>query len=193
MQPKDSQGTKLPALLVYDAATEILSGTIGTEPPFRMVAYSGGSRGHKVVAPRLATEYRHLEAARLSSHLATTKEIKDSKGHYLQRGGTLPPGHYRCIYQANHKTFHECIYLRREKDATAIQSPFSPHLIPHGRGNDFFIHSSGPKGSDGCIVPTNKAERLRLNKAVLNFKGIVMLHVKNVGYLLPAELAGQIA
>jgi len=81
------------AELVYDAASEILSGTIGNNPSFFMTAYSGGSRGHKAsVAPNLATAYLHNQAGTLSSRMATTPEKKDAQGHYKQRGGTLPPG-----------------------------------------------------------------------------------------------------
>jgi hypothetical protein len=181
------------AELVYDAAVELLSGTVGGHH-FRMVAYSGGSRGHKAtVQPGLAEKYLHDQAATLSSRLATTTEVKDTKGNYIRRGGTLPPGHYECRYVAHHNHFGECIQLFRRADARAIHSPFSPHPIPHGRGNDFFIHGSGPKGSDGCIVPAIDAERRRLNHAVKEFRGKVVLQVKNVAYMLPAELEGQIA
>ncbi len=181
------------AELVYDAALELLSGAIG-DKHFRLTAYSGGSRGHKSgVKPELAKKYLHSQADSLMSHFATTRELKDSKGNYIHRGGTLPPGHYQCHYVAHHHTFGECIQLLRAADAVAIRSIFSPHPIPCGRGNDFFIHGSGPKGSDGCIVPAYDAERRTLNQAVKNFHGSVVLHVKNVSYMLPAELEGQLA
>ena len=176
------------AELVYDAALELLTGTVGTEPAFRFVAYSGGSRGHKAnVSSKTAAEYLHGQAGTLSSRLATT-QTKESHGHYTQRGGTIPPGHYTCHYIAHHAAFGECIRLLRTSDATAIHSPFSAHPIPHGRGNDFFIHGSGSKGSDGCLVPANDSERRRLNRAVHLFQGKVVLEVKNVAYMLPAEL-----
>jgi hypothetical protein len=181
------------AELVYDAALELLSGMVG-DKHFRMTAYSGGSRGHKSgVKPELAKKYLHSQADSLMSHLATTRKLEDSKGNYVQRGGTLPPGDYRCHYVAHHPTFGECIQLLRAADALAIRSIFSPYPIPCGRGNDFFIHGSGPKGSDGCIVPAFDAERRRLNHAVKNFQGNVRLRVKNVSYMLPAELEGQLA
>jgi hypothetical protein len=181
------------AELVYDAASEILSGTIANNPSFFMTAYSGGSRGHKAsVAPNLATAYLHNQAGTLTSRMATTPEKKDAQGHYKQRGGTLPPGHYLCRYIAHHPSFGECIRLLRTVDAMAIHSPFSAHPIPHHRGNDFYIHGSGPKGSDGCIVPASQAERHRLNQAVKHFPGQVKLLVKNVSYMLPAELEHQI-
>jgi hypothetical protein len=154
------------AELVYDAARELLTGTIGTEPRFHLVAYSGGSRGHKSnVSSKEAAKYLHRQADTLSSRLATT-QTKEQKGKYTQRGGTIPTGHYDCQYVKDHPTFGECIRLLRHKDAEAIHSPFSAHPIPHGRGNDFFIHGSGAKGSDGCIVPALRGERLRLNHAV---------------------------
>lgn len=181
------------AELVYDAARELLTGTIGTEPRFHLVAYSGGSRGHKAtVTSKQADKYLHGQADTLMSRLAATK-TKEHDGKYTQRGGTIPPGHYDCLYVKNHPTFGDCIRLLRQKDAEAIHSPFSAHPIPHGRGNDFFIHGSGAKGSDGCIVPALRGERLRLNRAVHGFQGTVVLYVKNVSYMLPAELSYQLA
>jgi len=181
------------ATLTYDAASEILSGSIG-HTMFRMTAYSGGSRGHRAaVNPALADKYLHKQADTLASRLATTSELKDAQGRYKRRGGPLPPGHYTCHYLAHHHTFGQCIRLLRSADATAIHTPFYPHAIPHGRGDDFFIHGSGPKGSDGCIVPAIPAERFRLNRAIKQFPGKVMIEVKNVSYQLPPELEHQIA
>jgi hypothetical protein len=181
------------AALVYDAAVEVLAGNIGRES-FRMTAYSGGSRGQKAkVATEMAKQYLHNKGNTLSSHFATTAEIKDGQGRYKQRGGTLPPGHYNCHYIAHHHSFGECIRLSRSADARAIHTPFFSHAIPHGRCDDFFVHGSGPKGSDGCIVPAIEAERFRLNRAVKLRPGKVILQVKNVSYLLPPELEYQIA
>jgi len=181
------------AELVYDAARELLTGTIGTEPRFHLIAYSGGSRGHKAkVTPQQADNYLHNHSDTLLSRLATT-QTKEHKGKYAQRGGTIPPGHYDCQYIKHHGKFGECVRLLRQKDAEAIHSPFSAFPIPHGRGNDFFIHGSGAKGSDGCIVPALDGERLRLSRAVRDFQGKVVLYVKNVSYMLPAELSYQLA
>jgi hypothetical protein len=179
--------------LTYDAALELLSGIIGKESPFHLKAFSGGSRGHQPgVSAKLAAEYLHYQAATLSSRFANTPEITEH-GRYKQRGGTLPAGHYACRYIAHHPSFGECIQLIRSTDARAIHSPFSPKPIPHFRHDDFFIHGSGPKGSDGCIVSQNHSERLRLNRAVRDFHGKVVLLVKNVAYQLPAEIEGQYA
>ena len=181
------------ARLEYDAARELLTGSVGSARPFHVIAYSGGGRGHRTDVDAIrAARYLHAQAGTLSSRLANTPEIKTKAGAYVQRGGTLPPGHYTCHYRAHHLTFGECIQLLRTADAMAIHSPFSPHPIPHGRGDDFFIHGAGPKGSDGCIVPANDAERRRLNQAVKAFSGTVILLVKRVSYQLPAELSGQL-
>ena len=179
------------ALLEYNAARELLMGTIGSSH-FNLVAYSGGSRGHKTdVGAGKAARYLHSRANSLFSHLATTRTI-EKHGTFIQRGGTLPPGHYICQYHADHPTFKECIQLAQTSDALAIHSPFASMPIPHGRGG-FFIHGSGPKGSDGCIVPANNSERLRLNKAVKEFDGKVVLQVTHVSYMLPAEVGGMYA
>jgi hypothetical protein len=186
-----TQTTAQIAKLEYNAARELLTGAIGTTQ-FHFIAYSGGSRGHKakVGAPQ-AAKYLHAQADSLYGHLATTRTIEKG-GKFVQRGGTLPPGHYLCQYHAHHPTFGECIQLLQTKDALAIHSPFSPFPIPHGRGG-FFIHGSGPKGSDGCIVPASNADRVNLNKAVKGFPGKVILLVTHASYMLPAELGGQLA
>jgi hypothetical protein len=175
------------ANLVYDAAAEVLRGSIGALGHFNFHAYSGGSRGHKQgVAANVASRYLHGQANAILSRLATTKEIMNAKGEYEQRGGTLPPGHYLCKYVQNHSSFHECILLAPQRDAFAIHSPFALTAIVHGRGG-FYIHGRGPKGSDGCIVPANEGERRRLNQAIKNFDAKVILQVIHVSYMLPAE------
>jgi hypothetical protein len=180
------------ANLEYNAARERLTGSVGDQP-FNVIAYSGGSRGHKPnVAVPLAGKYLYANADSLFSRLATTKTIEKADGSFVQRGGTLPPGHYRCHFVEAHPVFGDCIQLVQTRDALAIHSPFSPYPIPHGRAG-FFIHGAGPKGSDGCIVPANEYDRQKLNAAVRDFTGTVVLHVTHVSYMLPAELSGQLA
>jgi len=180
------------ANLEYDAARERLIGSVAGQH-FNCIAYSGGSRGHRAnVGAPLANKYLHAGAGSLLSHLATTRTIEKKDGTFVQRGGTLPPGHYRCRYIEHHSVFGSCIQLVQTRDALAIHSPESPFPIPHGRGG-FFIHGSGPKGSDGCIVLANGYDRQHLNAAVKDFAGVVVLHVTHVGYMLPAELGGQLA
>jgi hypothetical protein len=178
------------ANLEYDASTERLTGTIGHALPFNIPAYSGGSRGHQQVKTEISKLYLHSEASSPSSRYANTETVgKGTKASpYKQRGGTLPPGHYSCNYIAHHEHFHECIWLKRDAD-THFRYPTASGVSLDNRADDFYIHGSGPKGSDGCIVIPDKKERLRLNHAVRDFSkhGHVILLVKNVAYLLPAE------
>jgi hypothetical protein len=176
------------AKLTYDAAQELLKGLIGTQR-FNEVAYSGGSRGHRDgIKPAQAARYRHADLSNDSlGRLSTTREIYSKKTDtYTQRGGTIPPGHYTCVYVAMHHSFGECIRLDQTKDALHIRSPFSRFPISHGRSG-FFIPGHGPKGSDGCIVLANEQRRKDLNSAIRGFDGSVLLEVVHVSYMLPAE------
>jgi hypothetical protein len=170
-----NNGSTNTAILTYNASSEILSGEIG-DRSFHLKAYSGGGRG--------SVHVMQWDRS-LKSRFANTKQ----KGP--QRGGTLPPGHYLCHYQAHHPKFHECIWLERCSDAVGINSPFSAKPILHYRGNDFFIHGRGEHGSDGCIVPENGAQRLALNQAVKHSASKVYVHVVGTAYLLPAERGGE--
>jgi hypothetical protein len=174
--------------LVYDAATELLTGRIGNHH-FHDAALSGGARGHKQnVSAAKAARYLHANALNDSyGRLATTREVYDKQTDtYKQRGGSIPPGHYRCVYVANHPSFEECIRLDPSADAHYIYSPFSRAPIPHRRAG-FYIHGHGPKGSDGCIVLVNESRRKALNSAVKGFVGHVQIEVVQVSYELPAE------
>jgi len=184
------------AELTYDAEAETLSGTIG-EKLFDIHAFSGGSRGHKQLNAKKpeqyaknAKQYRYFEEKSMFSRFANTPTIGEGtkKDPYKQRGGTLPPGHYSCSYLADHKPFGECIYLKRDAD-TRIHYPTSSGVSLDNRGDDFYIHGSGAKGSDGCIVITEEKKRKALNKAIKEFneKGHVILRVTHVAYILPAE------
>ena len=176
------------ATLTFNAKREILDGLIGTELSFYLEAYSGGSRGHSNVNPATAKNYLHSQENSMYSRFANTQTVGSgsTSNPYKQRGGTLPPGHYSCVYVANHPHFHQCIKLNRDAD-TYIRYPTASGVSLNTRGDDFFIHASGPKGSDGCIVVMDNQERHRLNLAVKNFDGKVILLVKDVAYLLPAE------
>mgnify|MGYP001286680606 CR=1 FL=1 len=165
------------AHLTFDASAELLSGLVGTHH-FHVHAVSGGGRGATVAG---------VASERLTSHMATTKTIKQN-GQYIQRGGTLPPGAYTCQYLANHPPFGECIRLHALPSATAIHSPFATMPIVHGRGG-FYIHGRGPHGSDGCIVPLHHGKRILLNRAIRDYAGQVLLRVIHVPYVLPAAMS----
>lgn len=188
-------------LLTFDAAAGMLCGVIPGNKAFRMHAESGGGRGHIPVSRAKAAVYLHKQGELLASHYSNTSELKDTKGKYVTRGGTLPAGHYTCEYKLKSSVGEDVIQLFAHMDAKAIYSPFSAQKIPHGTFNHktgaydprhgFYIHGSGEKGSDGCIVPRPPAERVRLSHAVRDYHGKVILVVSNVSYILPAELGGS--
>lgn len=157
-------------MLIYDSGHEILHGTVGTTQ-FSFRAFSGGGRGFN---PRKAAK-GHTSDATVSSWDFHTKE------HGSVRGGPLPPGNYKCVYYANHPTFHECVFLR------ALEVP---HL---GTRGGFFIHGRGPKGSDGCIVPALSSDRVKLIAAIKNHPGTVLRVVDPYfipeGRILPSNIA----
>src|SRR5450631_486072 len=167
------------ATLTYNAAAELLSGRIGSAM-FYELACSGGSRGHKLTSAKKAERYLYESHLNESlGRLATTPEVyKKKTDTYRQRGGTIPPGHYRCMFVQNHPAFGECIFLDPAADAHAINSPFARHPIVHHRGG-FYIHGHGPKGSDGCLVLASETRRKSLNQAVRGFDGRVILDRKS--------------
>jgi len=183
------------ALLTYNAQWEKLTGTIGEEH-FDEHAVSGGSRGHKNIDDKRAGLFLHDEADTLKSRSPLTREMQagpNGKEHYVQRGGTIPPGHYDCVYVASYpKLGGEVIRLVQHKDALTYQGPFMDQAVEHHRGG-FYIHGRGPKGSDGCIIFDNNSRRMDLNKAIKHFikdlHGKVILNVVNDGsFILPPLL-----
>jgi hypothetical protein len=177
----------------FDGFREKITGVIGKNEAFDIAAVSGGSRGHKPLAKQTAADgalntsrYRYAEAEMPTSHYANTPQIGGENGKpYLQRGGTLYPGHYTCHYLADYKHFHECIRLAPGPD-TNFYYPTASGAKFTGR-TGFYIHGQGVLGSDGCIVIVDGKERHRLNTAIRDFKGTVKLLVSGVAYLLPAE------
>ena len=183
------------ATLTYDVKWEKLIGTIGDEH-FDERAVSGGSRGHKKIDDKRADLFLHDEAYDFKSRSPLTKEKQAGpKGgeHYVQRGGTIPPGHYDCVFVASYpKLGGEVIKLVQHDDAKVYQAPFTDQPIEHHRGG-FYIHGPGPKGSDGCIIFDNNSRRKDLNKAIKYFTqdlhGKVLLNVINDGsFILPPLL-----
>jgi hypothetical protein len=155
--------------LSYSIARELLEGSIGTEK-FALRAWAGGARGQ--TGSGAEHSYSSYDVFRQTRH---------SKGIH---GRPLPPGLYICRYINQHPHFAECIFL--EQTPTALfQIDMNANVRFYDRSG-FYIHGRGPHGSDGCIVPENNAERLRLNKAVKNASGGVLLKVTDVGMPLPA-------
>jgi hypothetical protein len=158
-------------ILSYSIARELLEGEVGNDR-FVMRAVSGGGRGRKGGG----AEHNWV------SYNVFRKEKDGPAGH--THGGPLPPGIYICKYVANHATFHECIYL--QPTITAMFEVDARANVHFYNRDQFYIHGHGPHGSDGCIVPAMNSERIRLNKAIKNADGAVMLKVSELGMPLPA-------
>ena len=156
-------------MLTYSIAREWLNGTVNSES-FSMRAWSGGGRG------RVGSGAEHT----LESYDTSRKEAKGILG------GPLPYGVYICKYVANHPKFHECIFLQ-QTITSIIQTDVLGRIYATDRGG-FYIHGRGEKGSDGCIVPENLGERVRLNRAIKASREVVLLKVAEPGMPLPAVL-----
>jgi hypothetical protein len=161
-RPHNCYGGK--AMLIYDIQSELLHGDVGGRQ-FRVHAVSGGGRGSK-----LKPEGDEL----MRSWSFWTKEIAAHGREKRVRGGVIPPGVYTCRYVQHHPTFHECIYLEQTVTSLLASDPVSPTGVRlHGR-DGFYIHASGPKGSDGCIVVPDEAQRRCLNQVIRDHNGTAL-------------------
>lgn len=136
------------ANLTYYIAEGVLAGTVGNRM-FHVLALSGGGGGSTRSAPDDAMDNPYMEAWKAQPPTPT-------KGHV--HGGPVPPGKYS-IHTPSH---HPHLGL----SARLIH----PSWKPMGR-DGFFIHSRGPHGSDGCIVPLDAAKFRELMSALTDSKG----------------------
>ena len=154
-------------ILTYSIAREWLQGSVGSES-FSTRAWSGGRRGS--TTPGAA---QHS----FDSYNVFRKEQNGVNG------GPLPPGLYICHY-ATDGPGGESIRLDQTV-ASLFQIDAQAHVRFYERSG-MYIHGRGPIGSQGCIVLENDAERHRLNKAIKNCPGTVMLKVSDLGMPMPA-------
>jgi hypothetical protein len=121
------------AHLTYYIFEGVLVGIVDSNP-VHLTAYSGGGGG--------STKNPSSESAN-NPYLYALKEVdlkfKDKSKNVHVHGGPIPPGIYRIEPPAHHKTL----------GLSAKLVPQQP--LPNDRGG-FYIHGSGPHGSDGCIV-----------------------------------------
>jgi len=156
--------------VIYSIAHEQLQGTVGKES-FLMRAWAGGGRG---------------QTGNAADHSAASYDVFRKTQHNKGiHGGPLPPGLYLCTHIAKHAHFGECIFLQAITPFMKIDMNAQIRFCDR---EGFFIHGRGPHGSDGCIVPELDNERLRLNKAIKNAVGIVLLEVIHPGMPLPAAI-----
>jgi hypothetical protein len=155
-------------ILNYSIAGERLQGSVGNEN-FSMHAWSGGRRGTKTPG---ADEH---------SYASYNVFRKEQAG---VNGGPLPPGLYLCYYATDGPGGQT---IRLEPTITAMfQIDAQANVRTYDRSG-MYIHGRGPIGSQGCIVVENEADRLRLNKAIKNCPGTVMLRVSDTGMPLPSD------
>jgi hypothetical protein len=156
-------------ILNYSIAREWLEGTVGGEK-FSMYAWSGGRRGSK--------------KAGVAEHTFESYNVfrKEQKG---VNGGPLPPGLYICHHATDGPGGES---IRLEPTVAAMFQVGADAKVLFYNRSGFYIHGRGPIGSQGCIVPENDAERLRLTKAIKKCPDTVLLKVSELGMPLPAAI-----
>jgi hypothetical protein len=130
-----------PPELTYNVPEGMLTGSVDGEH-FSLRAGSGGRAGSKVagaVHPLLA-----------NNPFATRVKLPANRTH---PGGPLPLNVYRLMLHESRTNWIRLIPL----DGDAM----------YGRAG-MAIHARGQRGSDGCIVPTDFADVLRLCRVVKN-------------------------
>lgn len=129
------------ANLTFAIFEGVLTGTAGGKSwhVFAASGGRGGSKTPKVVDPTVA-----------NNPYATGVKLKSGNS-----GGPIPAGRYVIEKPVAN-------YKGRGRWAKLIPDKCNSM---HGRAG-FAIHGSGPRGSDGCIVPKNKAEFHELMNAL---------------------------
>jgi hypothetical protein len=157
-------------MLRYSIADEMLYGTVNGMS-LSMKAYSGGGRGSTAGIER--TDLKHWNTGKKAPD---TYDEKD-------RGGPLPVGFYMARYVANHPKYHRCAFLEQTLTSIVHVDPFSGTGVKVSDRDQFYIHHTGPKGSDGCIVPASDSDYRTLIAAIKAVpKGVAVL-VHNDGVL----------
>lgn len=131
--------TLAPPELRFNIADGLLQGRIDGVS-ISAYAVSGGRAGSKTPGA--------LNGWLANNPYATHVKMPDNKQH---PGGPLPMGRYRVV---PHESRPNMLRLM-PTHGTAM----------HGR-DGMLIHGRGPRGSDGCIVPTDFADVIRLCKLV---------------------------
>jgi hypothetical protein len=144
----------MPADLTYYIVEGVLTGIVNGQV-VHMIALSGGGGGSTLHKTVMSMNNPYME---------TLKTVGSGKHHV--HGGPLPPGKYHTCTPAHHPHL----------GLSARLDPATPKP-PMGR-DGFYIHGTGPHGSDGCIVPTDKTQFQKL---------MGMLTASNGGTLFVAE------
>ena len=123
------------AALTYYIREGVLIGVIEGRM-FHIEAMSGGAGGSTKHSGTKAVNNPYMEGLKTSGTASSSLHV---------HGGPLPPGKYIVHTPARHP--HLGLSARLEH----------PRFRPMGR-DGFYIHYRGPHGSDGCIVPLDRAK-----------------------------------
>jgi hypothetical protein len=153
--------------LTYYISESVLAGTVGNRM-FHVLALSG-SGGGRIRSARdesLDNAYS-LDNPYMEAWKAKAQPVRRPEGHV--KGGPVPPGKYTI----NSPSQHPHLGL----SARLVSATFKP------MGRDgFFIHSRGPHGSDGCIVPLDPAKFRELMSALVTTRGGTLFVRENMSH-----------
>jgi hypothetical protein len=147
------------ASLTYSIFEGLLVGFAGNKK-FMMNALSGGGGGSTKHAPTFAVNNPYAEGLKTSGAANSKKHV---------HGGPLPPGQYT-IAAPNRLHLHG-----------ALSAELLPVNVDSMGRSGFFIHGSGPHGSDGCIVPVNATDFHELMTALSIEGGGTLFVVEDSG------------
>ncbi|HQI21436.1 MAG TPA: hypothetical protein PLW55_18925 [Leptospiraceae bacterium] len=136
---------------------------------FSMVAFSGGGRGSTGGMELL--DLKHWSSAKKAPPIFSPKD----------RGGPLPVGLYIAKYYGQHEHLGRCAELMQTLTSLLHADPWSEIGISVTDRSGFFIHGSGPKGSDGCIVPAKASDLKDLLDAIESADSPIALEVFSEG------------
>lgn len=155
-------------ILNYSIRDEMLYGTISSRS-MSMFAFSGGGRGS--TAGMEQTDIRHWNSQKKAPATFSRQD----------RGGPLPAGLYLVNYHGVHEHLGRCAALTQTISSLVYADPFSDIGIAVTERDGFYIHGRGPKGSDGCIVPSKSGDLTKILDAIKAATDPIVLIVKNEG------------
>ena len=155
-------------ILKYSIRDEMLYGSVADES-FSMKAFSGGGRGSTA-----GMELHDLK------HWSTNKKAPPAFTQ-RSRGGPLPVGMYLVKYYGFHDHLGRCAILMQTLSSLLHADPWSDVGVSVTDRSGFYIHGRGPKGSDGCIVPSKGSDLKSLLDTLEDEGSVIALFVQDEG------------
>ena len=97
------------------------------------------------------------------------------------RGGPLPVGLYLAKYYGFHAHLGRCAILMQTISSLLHADPWSDIGMSVTNRAGFYIHGKGPKGSDGCIVPSKNSDLKSILDALEDEDSVIALLVQDEG------------